>query len=151
MYSKYLMGAGAVLALLAAVFWYGHYREGVGYNKRDTLAQIELGERQAAVFEAQSKLDKAIRDADQKNQLAKAETDRLRGDLNATSSKLQKLTEQGIRDRAANQSTGRIDATGPDWIGVFAACYGEYGLLGADAAIAADRLRGLQEVIRAGQ
>lgn len=45
------------------------------------------------------------------------------------------------------QTSGGIDGTGADWIGIFGACYAEYSELGGTTAELADKVGGLQGYI----
>src|SRR5690606_22090372 len=70
-------------------------------------------------------------------------------DLVAVRGQLDGLLRTHGRDPANPRVGRRSDAAGADWIGGFAACYGEYADLAADAARWADQVNGLQGYVRA--
>jgi hypothetical protein len=69
-------------------------------------------------------------------------------DLAAARGQLDRLLRAYGRDPAKPGASRRPDDTGPDWIGGFAACYGEYAELATDAARWADQVNGLQGYVR---
>lgn len=132
----------AVAVLVAAVWGYGHYqyRQGVADTKAKTvLAQISI--EQGMQYE-RDQSDANYRGAVLARQAAEKDAAAVRG-------RLDRLLWKHRNDPKATDAGGGLDATGPDWIGVFAACYAEYGDLGADAGRLADQVNGLQGYVRA--
>ena len=69
-------------------------------------------------------------------------------DLDAVRSELDRVRANARNAQAAGAGSGSDDSSA-DWIGGFAACYGEYADLAADAARWADQVNGLQGYVRA--
>lgn len=137
-----IVGAAATL-LLAVAFWgYGHYqhRQGTADAKADAvLAKISI--EQGMQYER----DRA--DADYRGAVLAREA--AEKDAAAVRGRLDRVLRQYRDDPETAGAGGGSDAAGPDWIGVFAACYAEYGDLGADAGRLADQVNGLQGYVRA--
>lgn len=133
--------AASVLLALFAIWSYGHYqyRQGVADTKAAAvLATISI--EQGMQYE-RDRADADYRGAVLARQNSEKDTAAVRGRLAGL-----------LRQHRNNPETARAgsgsDATGPDWIGVFGACYAEYGDLGADAGRLADQVNGLQGYVR---
>lgn len=140
--NKYVLGAIALLLALAAVWGYGHhqYRQGVADTKTvAVLANISI--EQGMQYER----DRA--DADYRGAVLAREA--AEKNAAAVSGRLDRLLWKHRNEPKATDAGGGPDAAGPDWIGVFGACYAEYGELGTDAGRLADQVNGLQGYVRA--
>lgn len=144
---KYVAGALVLAALGFGVWMYGNHRESTGYAERDAEAKIELGQRQQALYEEQIKNEKLREENDRRVQKLKAETEIELARAATTSERLRVTSANAIRERDKAITSGRVTDPGTDWIGVFAACQSEYGMLGKDAARIANKLRGLQDQV----
>lgn len=132
--------AGAAL-LAGGAWWLRHdgYRQGEADTKAKALLQtitIEQG--------MQYERDKA----DAKHRGAVLARDVALRDLAGVRGELDRLLRTHGRDSANPGAGRRPDDIGPDWIGGFAACYGEYEQLATDAAGWADQVNGLQGYVR---
>lgn len=137
-------GAGLLLAAAVGVAWRIHgaaqYRAGYAQAKTDAaLAAAALSE---GIQYERDRADAIHRGA----VLAREAVQR---DLVAVRGQLDRVLRAHGRDPANPRARGRSDATGPDWIGGFGACYAEYADLAADAAKWADQVNGLQSYIKA--
>lgn len=141
-----LIGAGAALLLAAAVgvAWHVHgaAQYEAGYAQAKTDAAIAAAALSEGIQYERDRADAIHRGA----VLAREAAQR---DLVAARSQLDGLLRAHGRDPANPRAGRRSDAAGPDWIGGFAACYGEYADLAADAAKWADQVNGLQGYVRA--
>ena len=143
-----LIGAGAGLLLAAgvAVAWnlHGAAQYRAGYAQAKTDAAIAT----AALSEGiQYERDRA----DARHRGAVLAREAVQRDLMAMRGQLDRMLRAHGRDPANPRASGGPDAAGPDWIGGFGACYGEYADLAADAAKWADQVNGLQGYVRAFQ
>lgn len=132
--------AGAALVLVT-IWGYGHYkyRQGVADTKaKAVLAQISI--EQGMQYER----DRA--DAEYRGAVLARET--AQRDLDAVRSELDRVRDNARHATASGAISGSDDA-GTDWIGGFAACYGEYADLAGDAARWADQVNGLQGYVKA--
>lgn len=138
-----MIAGAAGVVLLGAAFWgYGHYqyRQGVTDTKAAAvLANISI--EQGMQYES-DKADAMHRGAILARQAAEKDTAAVRGRLDG-------LLRKHRNDAKTTGAGSRSDAAGPDWIGVFGACYAEYGDMGTDAARLADQVTGLQGYVRA--
>ena len=141
-----LIGAGAALLLAAAVgvAWRTHGAAQYRAGRADERAEARL----AAISIEQGMQYEADR-ADAQYRGAVLAREAVQRDLVAVRGQLDGLLRAHGRDPANPRAGRRSDATGPDWIGGFAACYGEYADLAADAARWADQVNGLQGYVRA--
>lgn len=135
---------GLVLAGIIGLAWQAHgaakYR--AGYAQAQTDAAIKA----AAISEGiQYERDRA--DAQHRGAILAREA--VERDLMAVRGKLDRVLIANGRDPANPRARSGSDAAGADWIGGFAACYGEYADLAADAAKWADRVNGLQGYVKA--
>lgn len=135
---------GAVL-LGAAVLerqWYGARQFRAGGDAR----QAEIEKRQAAIERAwQEERDRA----DAKHRGAVLAREIAEKTVAAQRGRIDGLLRQLAQRRAeAASAGGRLDAAGPDWIGIIGSCVGRYEQLGKDAARWADQVNGLQGYIR---
>lgn len=140
--NKYVAGAGALMLVLVGIWVYGHYqyRQGVSDTKdKAVLAQISI--EQGMQYE-RDQSDANYRGAVLARLAAEKDAAAVRG-------RLDRLLWKHRNDPKTTDARAGLDATGPDWIGVFAACYAEYGDLGADAGRLADQVNGLQGYVRA--
>jgi len=140
--TQLIAAAVLVFALVGGCFWLRHdaYRQGVADTKADAVLQ-QIAIEQGMQYER----DRA--DADYRGAvLARAAAQR---DLVAVRGQLDRVLRAHGRDPANPRAGRRPDDTGPDWIGGFAACYGEYERLATDAAGWADQVNGLQGYVRA--
>lgn len=139
----------AVLALaltLAAVLFvraYGaaQYRAGEAAQRLASWQQQVRVER--AMQEERDRADERYREAVAAREAAQADVADQRRRIDGL------LRERAERRAAAAGAGGRPDDTGPDWIGVIAACVAGYERLGRDAAGWADQVNGLQDYVRA--
>lgn len=144
--AKYLIGAAILAGLLFGLWTWGNSRESDGYARRDTEAKIELGKRQAALYQEQMKNEELRIETDRRQQELKAATAAVIAER-SVSARLRKLTANGVSTSGSTVPPGGTDGARADWLGGFAACYAEYELLGNDYSRAADKLRGLQDFI----
>lgn len=140
--NKYVLGAAALLLTLAAIWGYGHhqYMQGVADTKTAAvLANISI--EQGMQYE-RDQADANHRGAVLAREAAEKDAAAVRGRLDRL------LWKHRNEPKTTGAGIGP-DATGPDWIGVFGACYAEYGDMGKDAARLADQVNGLQGYARA--
>lgn len=143
-YWRPLSAAAVLLAIAAGVGWYGHGKYQAGYAQAKVEAQLAAISIEQGMQYERDRADAKHRGAVLARETALATLAGVRGQLD-------RLQRAHGRD-PENPSTGRrSDAAGPDWIGGFAACYGEYADLAADAARWADTVNGLQGYVRAVQ
>lgn len=133
--------AGALL-LSGGAWWLRHdgYRQGVSDTK--IAAAIEQAAIEQGMQYERDKADAAHRGAVLAREAAQ-------NDAAAVRARLDGLLRKYRNQPAPAGASGGLDGSGPDWIGGFAACYGEYADLGADAARWADQVNGLQGYVRA--
>lgn len=141
-YWRPLAVACVLLAIAAGIGWYGHSRYRAG--RADERAEARL----AAISIEQGMQYEADR-ADAQYRGAVLAREAAARDLVAMRGRLDEWVRRYGRDPANPRAGRRSDAAGPDWIGGFAACYGEYADLAADAARWADQVNGLQGYVRA--
>ncbi|MGO4398465.1 hypothetical protein [Achromobacter sp. PAB15] len=138
----YLIGAALVVAAVLGVRWYGasQYQAGAGAK------QAEIEKRQAVIErvwqEERDRADAKHRGAVLAREAAETTVAAQRGRIDGL---LRQLAQRRAEDAAAG---GRLDAAGPDWIGIIGSCVGRYEQLGKDAARWADQVNGLQGYIR---
>ena len=138
----YAIGAALVMVGALGVRWYGAIQYRVGADAKQT----EIEKRQAAVERAwQEERDRA----DAKHRGAVLAREVAEKTVAAQRGRIDGLLRQLAQRRAeAAAAGGRLDAAGPDWIGIIGACVGRYEQLGKDAARWADQVNGLQGYIR---
>ncbi|GAB2913609.1 hypothetical protein GCM10027278_37790 [Paralcaligenes ginsengisoli] len=140
--SKYVIGAGILVALVLAVLGYGHHQYTAGHVQAKADAAVAARSLEIAMQEEKDRADANHRGAVLARQAAEKTAD-------AERARLDGLLQHYRRLAKAAGAGGRPDATGPDWIGVFGACYAEYAELGKDAGQLADQVNGLQGYIQA--
>ncbi len=142
--NRYVLGALVIAALLAGMWGlhYHGYRQGVSDTKIEAVLQ-QIAIEQGMQYERDSA------DADYRGAILAREA--AQKDAAAVRVRLDRLLWEHRNQSKATGSSGGSDATGPDWIGVFAACYAEYGDMGRDAARLADQVNGLQGYVRSVQ
>lgn len=131
----------AVAAAVLAVWFYGQhkFRQGVTSERtKAVLAQVSI--EQGMQYE-RDRADAEFRGAVLAREVAQR-------DLGAVRRELDRVRANSRRAQVAGTSSGPDDS-GADWIGGFAACYGEYADLAEDAARWADQVNGLQGYVRA--
>lgn len=138
-----LIIAVAVAGLLAGGAWLLHH-DGYRQGEADTRAEAVL---QTIAIEQGMQYERDKADANYRGAVL-ARNAALR-DLTAVRADLDRLLRTHGRDPTNPSASRRPDDTGPDWIGGFAACYGEYEQLATDAAGWADQVNGLQGYVRA--
>jgi len=141
-YWRPLAVAAVLLSFAAGIGWYGHSRYRAG--RADERAEARL----AAISIEQGMQYEADR-ADAQYRGAVLAREAAQRDLVAVRGQLDRMLRTHGRDPANPRAGRRPDEAGPDWIGGFAACYGEYADLAADAARWADQVNGLQGYVRA--
>lgn len=141
-YWRPLAVAGLLLAIVAGIGWYGHTRYRAGYAVAETKAKLA-----AIAIEQGMQYERDRADAEHRGAVLAREA--AQRDLVAVRGQLDGLLRAHGRDPANPRAGRRSDATGPDWIGGFGACYAEYADLAADAARWADTVNGLQGYVRA--
>lgn len=130
------------------VLWYGSTRYEAGYQARHAVAEAADRIRERVAFEKQKEEQAKADAAAIEHERLKSKTDQLGSDLAAATERLREFTSRkpaSCPGPSANTSSPVEDA--PDWVGVFGACYAEYGLLAGDAAEVADTLRPLQLLV----
>jgi len=135
------MGCRPVAGHCPAIWGYGkyQYRQGVADTKAEArLAQISI--EQGMQYEADR--------ADAKYRGAIAARQAAQDDLDSVQRELERVLKD-LRHTESAGAGGGPDDTGPDWVGGFAACYGEYADLAKDAARWADQVTGLQGYVEA--
>lgn len=145
-----LAGAGALAAVLAggAIAWYGASQYDAGYAARNVEALQQEAVRTVLAAQAAKEEQERANAAAEKYEELQNQTDSIAADLRGARERLRQYADAARPNRPASPSaTPGPDATGPDWIGVFAACVSEYELLGVDAARVADQLRALQGAV----
>lgn len=136
--------AGVALAVAAAMAWnlHGAARYRAGYQQAQADAETQRLRLQEALQYERDRSDAEYRGAVLARNAALADLAGVRGQLD-------RMLRNAGRDPANPPASRRPDDSGPDWIGGFAACYGEYADLAADAAGWADQVNGLQGYVRA--
>ncbi|MHA3905119.1 hypothetical protein ACTPOE_16565 [Castellaniella sp. WN] len=138
------LAVAAILLVIAAagIVWYGHTQYRAGYTAAETKAKLA-----AIAIEQGMQYERDRADAEHRGAVLAREA--AARDLVAMRGRLDEWVRRYGRDPANPRAGRRPDAAGPDWIGGFAACYGEYADLAADAARWADQVNGLQGYVRA--
>lgn len=137
-----VIGAVLVTGVVLERRWYGARQYQAGGDAR----QAEIEKRQIAIERAwQEERDRA----DAKHRGAVLAREAAEKTVNAQRGRIDGLLRQLAQRRAeAAAAGGRLDATGPDWIGIIGSCVGRYERVGKDAARWADQVNGLQGYIR---
>lgn len=137
----YLIGAALVVGAVLGVRWYGATQYQAGADAK----QAEIEKRQAAIERAwQEETDRA----DAKHRGAVLAREAAEKTVAAQRGRIDGLLRELAQQRAeAAAAGGRLDAAGPDWIGIIGSCVGRYEQLGNDAARWADQVNGLQDYI----
>lgn len=146
--NKYVKGAVGLLLGLVAIWAYGKYQHGVGYAERDMKARLELGARQTALYNEQTRLENERYANDLYVQQLKADSILGVTNLNAIVEQLRGHLFAAGGQHTSSSTGGRIDGGDPDWIGIIGTCWGDYAELGKEAAGYADRVNGLQDYVR---
>lgn len=141
-YWRPLAVAAILLTIAAGIGWYGHSKYRAG--QADARAEIAA---QTRALEQGMQYERDRADAEHRGAVLAREA--AQRDLVAVRDQLDGLLRAHGRDPANPRARGGSDAAGADWIGGFAACYGEYADLAADAAKWADQVNGLQGYVRA--
>lgn len=135
--------AGVALSIAAVSAWntHGSSRYRSGYQQAQADAETQRLREQEAIQYERDRADAVYRGTVLARDAALADLAGVRGQLDRV------LRTTG-RDPANPTASHRPDDSGPDWIGGFAACYGEYAELAEDAAGWADQVNGLQGYVR---
>lgn len=152
------IGAGTLAVTLGLGYWYGEHMDGVGYAR--ALAEVkEQNENERRKFEDRINAAELLA-SDERIQRQRVEDTLALGHLerNATVARLTGLLATASSKSKLANAGGGYDATGPDWIGVFAECVAlvdenatALGRVAGDAAKWADQINRLHRYIYAVQ
>lgn len=150
-FMPYIIGAGALIVVLLAIWGYGHYQYKSGADDKAAEIQAKSDALALAMQEEKERADAQYRGAvlarqQVEQKLAKAESDK-----SASATRIAGLLRQLKSGAKLSSTSSGLDGTGPDWIGVFGECVARVdsltsrlGQVGKDAAGFADKVNGLQ-------
>lgn len=130
--------AAALLLGYIAIKAYGNHKYQAGVADTKLAIERENARLTAAMQEEKDRAEAQYRGA----VLARQAIESTLRDRNTRITSL--LSQLRAKSTDPSKTTGRVDGTSADWIGLFGACYAEYERVGKDAARYADLVNGWQ-------